>query len=70
MVRPYGAPTHTYTTLFDTETVDDKVGGAFKELESDFEKRKEYMSDPNRRACEARLDILRRTWQLLLDKAD
>lgn len=61
--------TSTYTRLFDAELVDEKVGGAFMELESDFEKRKEFMTDASRKAREARLDLLRQTWQVLLDKS-
>ena len=59
----------TYATLFDTEEVDELVGGAFKKLEGDFLKRRDHMSAASRQACEARLDLLRRTWQILLDKS-
>lgn len=59
----------THATLFDTKVVDEKMGDLYRELESSFESRREYMTPENVRACEARLSVLRGSWILLLDKA-
>jgi len=59
--------TRTHVQLFDSGMVDESVGGAFRTLETDYLKRKDFMSKESQSACEARLDLLRRTWQLLLD---
>jgi hypothetical protein len=69
MVRPFGGATHTYATLFSEEKVDNLVGDACLELEADYERRKEYMTDENQKACEARLALLRNTWTTLKDPA-
>lgn len=63
-------PTHTRTfvTYFDPELVDSTIGAAYKALESDFERRREYISPEAQRAIEARLAFLRANWILLLDK--
>lgn len=61
--------TSTYTTLFDTEMVDRLLGEAHKELETDYLRRKEYISEKDQRAIEARLQTLRATWILLLDRS-
>jgi len=60
--------TRTFTTYFAPELVDQHVGQAFKALESDYLRRKEYIDQDVRLAIEARLDLLRRTWQLMLDR--
>jgi hypothetical protein len=59
--------TRTYTTYFDTERVDKLLGEAHSELESSYLRRKEYVSDTDCRAIEARLQTLRAVWLLLLD---
>ncbi len=61
--------THTYTTLFDTEKVDELCGALHRELEVDYLKRKEYISKKDQRAIEARLQTIRATWILLLDRS-
>lgn len=61
--------TSTYTTLFDTEMVDRLLGAAHKELETDYLRRQEYISEKDQRAIEARLQTLRATWILLLDRS-
>jgi hypothetical protein len=70
-MTPGGVRTHTstYTTLFDTETVDRLLGTAHRELESDYLRRQEYVSQKDRIAIEARLQTLRATWILLLDRS-
>jgi hypothetical protein len=59
---------YTYTTYFDGDTVDKLVGGAHSKLESDFEKRRPYLSEKDQRAMESRLAFLRACWTLLLDR--
>jgi hypothetical protein len=61
--------TTTFTTLFDKDRVDELLGAAHRELESDYLKRKEYISKSAQRAIEVRLQTLRATWILLLDRA-
>jgi len=61
--------TSTYTTLFDTEMVDRLLGEAHRELESDYLRRQEYISQKDRTAIEARLQTLRAAWILLLDRS-
>lgn len=61
--------TSTYTTLFDTETVDRLLGAAHRELESDYLRRQESISQKDRTAIEARLQTLRAAWILLLDRS-
>jgi hypothetical protein len=61
--------TSTYTTLFDTETVDRLLGAVHRELESDYLRRQEHVSQRDRTAIEARLQTLRATWILLLDRS-
>lgn len=61
--------TSTYTTLFDTETVDRLLGEAHRELESDYLRRQEFISQKDRTAIEVRLQTLRATWILLLDRS-
>lgn len=60
--------TRTHTTYFDTDRVDELLGAAHRELESDYERRREHMSSDARRGCEARLGFLRAAWTLLLDR--
>jgi hypothetical protein len=61
--------TSTFATLFDAKMVDRLLGEAHRELESDYLKRKEYISERDQRAIEARLQTLRATWMLLLDRS-
>lgn len=68
--RPLLTHTSTFTTLFGTDDVNESVGAAYEKLNADFEKRKEYMTDKNREACETRLGLLRHTWDTMLDRAD
>lgn len=61
--------TRTYVTLFNPADVDESVGAAYQKLESDFEARREYITEANARAIESRLTMLRAVWMLLLDRA-
>jgi hypothetical protein len=61
--------TRTHTTLFDTERVDELIGAAHRELEADYLKRQKYISQQDQRAIEVRLQTLRATWILLLDRS-
>jgi hypothetical protein len=58
----------TFSTYFNTEDVDRLVGGAHRELETDFEQRREYLDERTVRAIESRLAFLRACWTLLLDR--
>lgn len=61
--------TRTHTTYFDTEKVDEIIGGAYKAFESEWEGRKEFVTDPRlRSAIEARLGLLRHTWAVMLER--
>lgn len=60
--------TRTFTTYFNTKTVDRLLGEAHRELESDYLERKEFISPQHQLAIEARLQTLRATWMLLLEK--
>lgn len=63
--------THTYTHahLFDHEQVDATVGKAYRELESEYLRRKEHIPQVIQRSIEARLELLRHTWLLMLEDA-
>lgn len=67
MSRTY---THTHTKLFDTEQVDELVGGAYKALASELEGRRPHIPAAMAAAADHRLEMLRHTWALLLDDAD
>lgn len=60
--------TSTFTTYFKTGDVDRLLGPAYRELESDFEMRREYLDQEVVRAIESRLAFLRACWTLLLDR--
>lgn len=59
--------TRTHVNYFDPEVVDEVVGGAFKTLETDFERRRPHISRKAALAMERRLDVLRAAWALLLE---
>lgn len=60
--------TRTYATYFDAKRVDELLGAAHSELESDYLRRKDAIDPNTQRAIEARLQTLRATWILLLDR--
>ena len=60
----------THTHFFDTEQVDELVGGAYKALAEDLEGRRPHISEELAAAADHRLELLRHTWALLLDEAD
>lgn len=61
--------TRTFATYFDVEQVNATVGAAYKALASDYERRKEFIDSTTRIAIEARLELLRHTWTLMLDRS-
>jgi hypothetical protein len=62
--------THTHTTFFNVKQVDELVGGAYKALAEDWERRRMHISKECQMAGDARLELLRHTWTLLLEDAD
>jgi hypothetical protein len=60
--------TRTHTTYFDTKLVDEVMREAYAKLESSYLERKEHITPRARVAIEARLDLLRSTWTVLLDR--
>lgn len=59
--------TRTRVFYFGQEDVDRLVGGAYKELAEEFELRKPHMPAEAARAGEARLELLRNVWLLMLE---
>lgn len=59
---------HTKVRYFDPEQVDELVGAAHKALAKDFELRRQYLDRRTEIAAEARLELLRWIWLLLLDE--
>jgi hypothetical protein len=62
-----GTHTHTYSRLFNPALVDDVVGNAYRALATDLEHRRPNISKEIARAMDARLEILRNAWLLLLE---
>ncbi len=62
--------TRTFTTYFDFDDVDRLVGGAHRELEAEYERRKQYIDKRAQHEIEARLQMLRAVWVLMLERAD
>jgi hypothetical protein len=60
--------THTKVRYFDPEMVDELVGTAHKKLAEDFELRRAALDRRTEIAMNARLELLRHTWLLLLDE--
>ncbi len=62
--------TRTHTTFFDREQVDEFVGLAYRALASDLESRRRHIDPQMAARADARLELLRVAWLLLLDPAD
>lgn len=61
--------TRTFVRYFDTEQVDELVGGAYKALAQDLELRRPHIDKRLAHAADHRLELLRHAWALLLDEA-
>jgi len=59
--------TRTHTNYWDHEEVDEKIGGAFRHFESDYLDRQAYIPKEVQVAMEARLNVLRSAWALMLE---
>ena len=68
--RPRLTSTRTHTRYFDAEQVDELVGGAYKALAEDWERRRPYIDRETQTHGDARLELLRHVWTLLLEDAD
>lgn len=53
--------------MFDPEQVDATVGSAYRTLEVEYLKRKDAIPQEQQRSIEARLEILRHVWLLMLE---
>lgn len=62
--------TRTHTRFFDVDQVDELVGGAYTALAQDWESRRPHIDKRTQVGGDARLEMLRHIWTLLLDEAD